>query len=159
MEFREFCRTFWKTENLSPLFLPPQDYPIHGGQKPLVIALRYSCTCMLQSYPLSSLRCNHLLLFVPVFFASRLSQSPMAPPKVVAEYAKSGRSSCKGCSKAISNGALRLGSSSKDTRGFDLVKWFHVDCFPSASRSLPVAAEIVGFSSLKVGWLWTRQCG
>ncbi|KAG6489957.1 hypothetical protein ZIOFF_051239 [Zingiber officinale] len=73
----------------------------------------------------------------------------MASPKVVAEYAKSGRSTCKGCSKAISVGALRLGSSSKDPRGFDLVKWFHVDCFPDASRSLPAADEIVGFSSLK----------
>ncbi|XP_074559783.1 transcription initiation factor TFIID subunit 12b-like [Curcuma longa] len=40
-------------------------------------------------------------------------------------------------------------SSSKDPRGFDLVKWFHVDCFPAASRSLPTATEIIGFSSLK----------
>ncbi|XP_074575804.1 polynucleotide 3'-phosphatase ZDP [Curcuma longa] len=105
---------------------------------------------MLQFNSLSSLRSSHLLLFVPVSAASRLaSRSPMAPPKVVAEYAKSGRSSCKGCSKAISAGALRLGSSSKDPRGFDLVKWFHVDCFPAASRSLPAADEIVGFSSLK----------
>ncbi|URE11598.1 Polynucleotide kinase 3 phosphatase [Musa troglodytarum] len=77
------------------------------------------------------------------------SRPLMAPTKVVAEYAKSGRSSCKSCSKAIAAGALRLGSSAKDPRGFDLVRWFHVDCFPAASLALPAADEIVGFSSLK----------
>ncbi|WOK95729.1 polynucleotide 3'-phosphatase ZDP isoform X2 [Canna indica] len=77
------------------------------------------------------------------------SRQRMAPAKVVAEYAKSGRSSCKGCTKAISARCLRLGSSSKDPRGFDLVRWFHVDCFPAASRSDLAADEIVGFSSLK----------
>lgn len=74
----------------------------------------------------------------------------MAPPaKVVAEYAKSGRSSCKNCGKAIAASSLRLGSSSKDPRGFDLVKWYHLDCFPIRDHPLAAAEEIPGFSSLK----------
>ncbi|KAK3016978.1 hypothetical protein RJ639_005343, partial [Escallonia herrerae] len=44
----------------------------------------------------------------------------MSPPtKVVAEYAKSNRSSCKTCAKAIASKELRLGSVSRDSRGFD----------------------------------------
>ncbi|XP_072967670.1 polynucleotide 3'-phosphatase ZDP isoform X1 [Typha angustifolia] len=77
------------------------------------------------------------------------SPSPMAPPRVVAEYAKSSRSSCKSCGKAISVGSLRLGSSAKDPRGFDLVKWFHLDCFPARSHPIAAAEEIKGFGSLK----------
>ncbi|XP_064969538.1 polynucleotide 3'-phosphatase ZDP-like isoform X4 [Musa acuminata AAA Group] len=84
-----------------------------------------------------------------VLFLIPASRPLMAPTKVVAEYAKSGRSSCKSCSKAIAAGALRLGSSANDPRGFDLVRWFHVDCFPAASLALAAADEIVGFSSLK----------
>ncbi|XP_038987109.1 polynucleotide 3'-phosphatase ZDP isoform X2 [Phoenix dactylifera] len=83
----------------------------------------------------------------PLAFASL---SPMAPPpKVVAEYAKSGRSSCKNCGKAIAAGSLRVGSSSKDPRGFDLKKWYHLDCFPTRDHPLAAAEEILGFSSLK----------
>ncbi|XP_065044162.1 polynucleotide 3'-phosphatase ZDP-like isoform X3 [Musa acuminata AAA Group] len=97
-------------------------------------------------FSLSSLppfRRNAVLFLIPA------SRPLMAPTKVVAEYAKSGRSSCKSCSKAIAAGALRLGSSANDPRGFDLVRWFHVDCFPAASLALAAADEIVGFSSLK----------
>ncbi|KAG1367725.1 polynucleotide 3'-phosphatase ZDP [Cocos nucifera] len=83
----------------------------------------------------------------PLAFASL---SPMAPPpKVVGEYAKSGRSSCKNCGKAIAAGSLRVGSSSKDPRGFDHVKWYHLDCFPARDHPLAAAEEILGFSSLK----------
>lgn len=73
----------------------------------------------------------------------------MASSKVVAEYAKSNRSSCKGCGKAIGSGSLRLGLSTKDPRGFDLVKWHHLDCFPTKSQAFKAADEIKGFSSLK----------
>ncbi|XP_020098805.1 polynucleotide 3'-phosphatase ZDP isoform X3 [Ananas comosus] len=46
---------------------------------------------------------------------------PMAPPKFSVEYAKSGRSSCKSCGKAIAAGAVRLGS--PDPRWIDALKW------------------------------------
>ncbi|KAJ0989287.1 hypothetical protein J5N97_007643 [Dioscorea zingiberensis] len=75
----------------------------------------------------------------------------MAPSStLVAEYAKSSRSSCKGCGKSIPSGSLRLGLSSKDPRGFDVTKWHHFGCFSSQSHPIAVAEEIKGFSSLKV---------
>ncbi|KAI8552441.1 hypothetical protein RHMOL_Rhmol06G0267000 [Rhododendron molle] len=59
----------------------------------------------------------------------------MEPSKVVAEYAKSARSSCKKCDKKIDANALRLGSVTKDKRrGFDVTKWHHLDCFPMDSE-------------------------
>ncbi|KAH9723083.1 polynucleotide 3'-phosphatase ZDP [Citrus sinensis] len=71
------------------------------------------------------------------------------PPKVVAEYAKSNRSSCKKCSKTIAANALRLGSVTRDSRGFDMTKWHHVDCFPIVSEPIDSADSIQGFSSLQ----------
>ncbi|CAA6665933.1 unnamed protein product [Spirodela intermedia] len=62
---------------------------------------------------------------------------PMATEKMVAEYAKSGRSS-----------TLRLGLTSKDTRGFEMVKWHHLDCLPTP-RSFAAVEEIKGYYSLK----------
>ncbi|KAA8524003.1 hypothetical protein F0562_010566 [Nyssa sinensis] len=73
----------------------------------------------------------------------------MASSKVVAEYAKSSRSSCKKCAKKIDAKVLRLGLVSRDSRGFDMTKWHHLDCFPMNSESIPSAEEIKGFSSLK----------
>lgn len=75
---------------------------------------------------------------------------PMAAPESIkAEYAKSNRSSCKGCSKTIENKSLRLGLVSKDkTRGFESVKWHHLTCFPPPYPDSPHI--ITGFSSLKV---------
>lgn len=75
---------------------------------------------------------------------------PQMPPKVVAEYAKSNRSSCKNCSKTIAANALRLGSVTRDSRGFDMTKWHHVDCFPIVSEPIDSADSIQGFSSLQV---------
>ncbi|KAH7682410.1 bifunctional polynucleotide phosphatase/kinase protein [Dioscorea alata] len=69
-------------------------------------------------------------------------------PALVAEYAKSGRSSCKGCGKSIPSGSLRLGLSIKDPRGFNATKWHHVGCFSPQSHPI-VAKDIKGFSSLK----------
>ncbi|CAA7402691.1 unnamed protein product [Spirodela intermedia] len=65
----------------------------------------------------------------------------MATEKMVAEYAKSGRSSCKGCGKNIPVRTLRLGLTSKDPRGFEMVKWHHLDCLPTP-RSFAAVEEI-----------------
>ncbi|KAL0311379.1 UNVERIFIED_CONTAM: Polynucleotide 3'-phosphatase ZDP [Sesamum angustifolium] len=74
----------------------------------------------------------------------------MSSTKIVAEYAKSGRSSCKKCSKAIASSSLRLGLVSKDPRGFDMTKWHHLECFPfNNSDSVSSAEAIAGFFSLK----------
>ncbi|XP_043715990.1 polynucleotide 3'-phosphatase ZDP isoform X2 [Telopea speciosissima] len=73
----------------------------------------------------------------------------MAASKIVAEYAKSNRSSCKECSNSIAGGTLRLGLVSKDTRGFDIKKWHHFSCFPADSQHIFSAEKIQGFSTLK----------
>ncbi|KAD0585577.1 hypothetical protein E3N88_44025 [Mikania micrantha] len=69
--------------------------------------------------------------------------------KIVAEYAKSGKSSCKKCSKKIESKSLRLGLSSWDPRGFEYTKWHHLDCFFTLDKD-PIAPEsIEGFLELK----------
>ncbi|KAL2496516.1 Polynucleotide 3'-phosphatase ZDP [Forsythia ovata] len=79
-----------------------------------------------------------------------MSSSSSHSFKIVAEYAKSGRSSCKKCSKSIASSALRLGLVSKDPRGFDMTKWHHFNCFPfTDSNAISTAEAITGFSSLK----------
>ncbi|GAB4846576.1 hypothetical protein Ancab_025583 [Ancistrocladus abbreviatus] len=77
-------------------------------------------------------------------FQTRLPMS-----KIIAEYAKSNRSTCKKCSKTISANALRLGLVNRDSRGFDMTKWHHLDCFPLQSISIGSAESIKGFDSLK----------
>ncbi|KAL0301252.1 UNVERIFIED_CONTAM: Polynucleotide 3'-phosphatase ZDP [Sesamum radiatum] len=91
-------------------------------------------------------------LVVKLSFNRRtLTLLAMSSTKIVAEYAKSGRSSCKKCSKAIASSSLRLGLVSKDPRGFDMTKWHHLECFPfNNSDSVSSAEAIAGFSSLKV---------
>ncbi|VAH63610.1 unnamed protein product [Triticum turgidum subsp. durum] len=78
-----------------------------------------------------------------------MSASPAAKATVSVEYAKSGRSSCKGCSAAIAKGALRLGASARDPRGYDSTKWYHVACFPASSLPLGPVEEVQGFDSIK----------
>ncbi|XP_061364209.1 polynucleotide 3'-phosphatase ZDP [Gastrolobium bilobum] len=74
----------------------------------------------------------------------------MAPRNsMVVEYAKSNRSTCKACSKAIESQALRLGLVTKGNGGFDVIKWHHLGCFPLPSASHSNADAINGFSSLK----------
>lgn len=87
----------------------------------------------------------------PIRFAEEMTSksSSSSSSKMVAEYAKSGRSSCKQCSKAIAAGALRLGSVSRDSRGFDMTKWHHVQCFPLNSDSVGSPESIKGFPALK----------
>lgn len=69
--------------------------------------------------------------------------------KIVAEYAKSGRSSCKKCSEKIESKSLRLGLSMWDPRGFENTKWYHLDCFFPVDVNLLSAELIDGFSELK----------
>ncbi|KAG8386419.1 hypothetical protein BUALT_Bualt03G0146800 [Buddleja alternifolia] len=93
---------------------------------------------------------SRLIVFSASAAMSKSSSSSAAPVKIVAEYAKSGRSSCKKCSKAIASSSLRLGLVSKDPRGFDMTKWHHLSCFPfSNSDSISSAEAIAGFLSLK----------
>ena len=70
--------------------------------------------------------------------------------KILAEYAKSGRSSCKKCSEKIESKSIRLGLSSWDPRGFETTKWHHIDCFFPLDADLASAESIEGFSDLKV---------
>ncbi|MCL7039726.1 hypothetical protein MKW94_012637, partial [Papaver nudicaule] len=75
-----------------------------------------------------------------------------SPSKIIAEYAKSNRSTCKKCSDSISANTLRLGLHSKDPRGYDVTKWHHLNCFPTDSLQPLIhgsADKIQGFSSLK----------
>lgn len=65
------------------------------------------------------------------------------------EYAKSGRSTCKGCSESIAAGALRLGASIRDPRGFDSTKWYHIACFPSSTYPAFPVENLKGFDSIE----------
>lgn len=67
---------------------------------------------------------------------------------IIAEYAKSNRSSCKKCSVSIDNKSLRLGTVTRDPRGFDSTKWYHLNCVPLNSSTTCIDS-ITGFSSLK----------
>lgn len=83
------------------------------------------------------------------FYAPTMS-SPSST-KIIAEYAKSGKSSCKKCSEKIDFKSLRLGLSIKDPRGYDNTKWHHFNCFFSMdSVSIPAVETIEGFSELTV---------
>ena len=73
-----------------------------------------------------------------------------ASSKVIAEYAKSSRSSCKSCSQTISAKELRLGLVTRDSRGFDMTKWHHLGCFPVELDPIDSVEDIGGFLSLQV---------
>ncbi|KAM0834320.1 hypothetical protein ACQ4PT_063671 [Festuca glaucescens] len=68
---------------------------------------------------------------------------------VSVEYAKSARSTCKGCNVSIAKGALRLGVAAHDPRGWDSTKWYHVTCFPTSSHLLGPVEKLNGFDSIK----------
>ncbi|KVI02161.1 HAD-like domain-containing protein [Cynara cardunculus var. scolymus] len=82
-------------------------------------------------------------------FTSFAMSSSSTCIKIVAEYAKSGRSSCKKCAEKIDSKSLRLGFSSWDPRGFENTKWHHLDCFFPLDTNLLSAESIEGFSELK----------
>lgn len=105
------------------------------------------------------LSCLSISQFPSDFLSPQAFRSLMAPPKMVAEYAKSNRSSCKECSKQIPSASLRLGLVSRDARGFEATKWHHLDCFSRDSQTIFDAEKIKGFSSLKVGCLGTSFSG
>lgn len=84
------------------------------------------------------------------FACIRSQMSSSSSTQVAAEYAKSGRSSCKKCSQPIEAKALRLGLISRDARGFDATKWHHLDCFDFGSQNVASVEKIKGFQSLKV---------
>ncbi|XP_050216531.1 polynucleotide 3'-phosphatase ZDP isoform X2 [Mercurialis annua] len=92
------------------------------------------------------------LINKPISLRNSIAIVAMPPsnskPKIVAEYAKSNRSSCKTCSQAIPAKALRLGFIAKDaSRGFDTTKWHHLDC---VSREIESTEAIGGFASLQL---------
>ncbi|XP_010465411.1 PREDICTED: polynucleotide 3'-phosphatase ZDP-like isoform X2 [Camelina sativa] len=68
---------------------------------------------------------------------------------VVAEYAKSNRSSCKSCSEKIAVKSLRLGLISKGPGGVDMTRWHHFACFPTDSEPIASADDIQGLSALE----------
>lgn len=82
----------------------------------------------------------------------QMSSPPEGVPDKIAvsvEYAKSGRSTCKGCSKDIAKGSLRLGASFHDPRGYESTKWYHVACFPTSYPLFPME-NLKGFDSIEV---------
>uniref|UniRef100_A0ACD5VI82 Uncharacterized protein n=1 Tax=Avena sativa TaxID=4498 RepID=A0ACD5VI82_AVESA len=70
---------------------------------------------------------------------------------VSVQYAKSARSTCKGCNVSIEEGTLRLGVSAHDPRGWDSTKWYHAACFPISSHPLGPVEKLDGFDSIKDG--------
>ncbi|XP_057539153.1 polynucleotide 3'-phosphatase ZDP isoform X3 [Amaranthus tricolor] len=68
----------------------------------------------------------------------------------IAEYAKSGRSTCKTCSETIATNTLRFGVVTKDKqRGYEMTKWHHFQCLSLDSQSISSVESIRGFDSLK----------
>ncbi|KAK7405330.1 hypothetical protein VNO78_06561 [Psophocarpus tetragonolobus] len=92
-----------------------------------------------------------LSLFAAASPSRNRPDSPLMAPRelVKAEYAKSGRSSCNGCSEKIEAKTLRLALVSKGNGPFDVVKWHHLNCFPTHSSSRNSPQKFEGFSSLK----------
>uniref|UniRef100_A0ACD5VVF0 Uncharacterized protein n=1 Tax=Avena sativa TaxID=4498 RepID=A0ACD5VVF0_AVESA len=68
---------------------------------------------------------------------------------VSVQYAKSARSTCKGCNENIAKGTVRLGVSAHDPRGWDSTKWYHIVCFPTSSHPLGSVEKLDGFDSIK----------
>jgi len=69
----------------------------------------------------------------------------------VVEYAKSGRSRCRGCGKNIAQKELRLGEQYIDEgRGYRGVNWYHLNCFDVPS-SLRDVSEVSGLELLTAG--------
>ncbi|XP_018423552.1 PREDICTED: poly [ADP-ribose] polymerase 1 [Nanorana parkeri] len=74
-----------------------------------------------------------------------------------AEYAKSNRSTCKGCEQKIEKGQIRLSKKSLDVERPQLGmidRWYHPDCFVSRREELGFlsmysASQMKGFSILK----------
>lgn len=119
--------------------------------RPIPKFLAFSTLKNPNSLPPSTLILSVSLAASPPPLRNRNLVLQMAPrDSMMAEYAKSGRSTCKVCSKTIEAKALRLALVSKGNGPYDVVKWHHFHCFPlhSHSESSP-ENNIKGFSSLK----------
>ena len=108
------------------------------------------------SHPLPPLIIHHSNLFLRQRGQNHLRHrcvwTTSAPEKmpIIAEYAKSNRSSCKACSKSIASKTLRLGLIRKGPGGFDMTRWHHLNCFPTESESIASVDDIKGLSALEV---------
>jgi bifunctional polynucleotide phosphatase/kinase len=71
--------------------------------------------------------------------------------KVIADNAKSSRSSCNRCSQTIVSKDLRVGLVTEDSRGFDITRWHHLGCFPIDFHPIDSVEDIGGYSSLEKG--------
>eukprot|EP00960_Hanusia_phi_P057524 763590-Hanusia_phi.AAC.5 len=67
----------------------------------------------------------------------------------VAEYAKSGRASCRKCKGNIAKDTLRMGKYVQSP-SFDgwVPQWFHVACFFGGKKAMPDVSDIAGISEL-----------
>ncbi|CAN0826116.1 Polynucleotide 3'-phosphatase ZDP [Linum grandiflorum] len=129
--FRLFSIAFSKPITSSTSIFVSHSFPCSSTTITLTTSLRYF------SYPPPS---------AAAAAAAAISMAPSSKPKIVAEYAKSGRSSCKKCSQSIPTKSLRLGLVSRDSRGFDMTKWHHMHCFSEPFDSVDL---ISGFDSLQ----------
>uniref|UniRef100_A0AC35FQS5 PARP-type domain-containing protein n=1 Tax=Panagrolaimus sp. PS1159 TaxID=55785 RepID=A0AC35FQS5_9BILA len=67
------------------------------------------------------------------------------------DYAKTGRSHCKGCEKAIPKGELRISTRAKSYRYNGMMEnWYHESCFwEKASTNGITEAKVRGFDTIK----------
>lgn len=66
-----------------------------------------------------------------------------------AEYAKSGRSTCRGCGVKIDDRTVRIGHTTVDTNmGYEMTGWFHPDC-ANLNSLVEDIDDISGWKSLK----------
>ena len=86
--------------------------------------------------------------------AKATEQAAGPKPQMAAEYAKSAKSSCKGCSKNIGKNVLRLGFPGK--ANFGATAWYHYECIwtdfenlKSIDTSKSLKSIIDGYSELK----------
>lgn len=70
--------------------------------------------------------------------------------KDVAEYARSGQASCKGCGAAVAKGALRVGKAAVASNGFAATQWYHPKCYAGVLAHLEGATSADALSGLKL---------
>lgn len=99
------------------------------------------------------------------------AQASAAMEKLVVEYAKSGRATCKHCNTVIAKGSVRLGSVTKD-RGHDNTKWYKEHANPFLYSKRKKRLFCVDFRNLSmhlismqthlcsnICWSWVFQTG
>jgi hypothetical protein len=90
------------------------------------------------------------VMFNVYMYNCSINQLPIMATQYKAEYAKSGRSSCKKCGKPIPDGALRMGPLVQSPH-FDgkVPLWHHFECLASKSSALIDPAQVDGYFSLR----------